>query len=219
MSSGGLKLVSTCAYLTDTSLPWRTKDYTSMKMVKALKGEPINGWFEHEVAGKLRRYDQSNVQAFLDRIPRALARQIARQFEGRATIVPIPNSHVTSTATDGFRTLDLARAVAAQSGGKLDVVPALVFCEPQQKSHEGGPRSPYHFERVYRIVKRVTGPIILLDDVCTSGGHMIGAHWKLHQPPHREVVLACAFGRTTKEQLTNPVSIRLEELDTEKDLF
>ena len=60
----------------------------------------------------------------------------------------------------------------------------------------------------------VKGPIVLLDDVCTSGGHMIGAHWKLHHPPRRQIVLACAFGRTTKEQLTHPVGIRVEELDT-----
>ena len=217
MSSGGLKLVSICAYLTDTSLSWRNADYRSLKMVKALKGEPIKGWFDHEVAGKLVKYNQSNVQAFVDRIPPALARLIARQFEGHATIVPIPNSHVTAPTTEGFKAFDLARAVAAQSGGKLKVVPALVFNKPQQKSHEGGPRSPYHFESVYRMAKPVAGPIILLDDVCTTGGHMIGAHWKLHQPPDREVVLACAFGRTTKEQLTNPVSIRLEELDTKKD--
>jgi hypothetical protein len=213
MPSVDLKLVSLCAYLTDTSLSWRPADYTSMKMVKALKGEPIKGYFEHKVGGILRRYNQSNVGDFIDRIPRALAKLIARHVNGPATIVPIPNAHVIAPETPDFRTLELARAVADQSGGTLRAVPALVFDEPQERSHDGGPRCPHHFEKVYRVACNVTGPIVLLDDVCTTGGHMIGAHWRLHEPPRRPVVLACAFGRTTREQLTHPVGIREELLD------
>jgi hypothetical protein len=158
-------------------------------------------------------FDQSNVQEFVDRIPRALARLIARHVNGPATIVPIPNAHVTAPNTPNFRTLELAVAVANRSGGALIAVPALVFNEPQLRSHEGGPRNPHHFEKMYRVVRDVSGPIILLDDVCTTGGHMIGAHWKLHEPQHRPVLLACAFGRTTREQLTHPVGIREERLD------
>lgn len=184
-------------------------------MVKALKGQPFNGYFEYEIAGKLRRFDNSNVQEFVDRIPRALARMIGRQLEGPATLVPIPNAHVT-IATPDFRTLELARAVVEHSGGKLKAVAALAFDQPQVRSHEGGPRDPRHFEREYRIVGQVTGPIVLLDDVCTSGGHMIGAHWVLHDPPTRLVVLACSFGRTTREQIIHPVGVREEELSVER---
>jgi predicted amidophosphoribosyltransferase len=136
-------------------------------------------------------------------------------MDGPATIIPIPNSHVTSPTTPDFRTLGLAQAVAAESRGTLCAVPALVFAEPQIKSHEGGPRNARHFENVYRVVADVDGNIILLDDVCTSGSHMIAAHWKLHEPPRRAVVLACIFGRTTREQLTHPVGVREEELVTD----
>jgi hypothetical protein len=214
MPSGGLKLVSLCAYLTDMSMQWRTADYAAMNMVKGLKKEPLKGWFEYEVAGKTRRYDQSNIQQFVDRIPPALARLIALHVSDPATLVPIPNAHVTSPSSEDFRTLELARAVADQSRGALKVSAALVFEKPQVRSRDGGPRSPSHFETAYQIASDVKGPIVLLDDVCTSGGHMIGAHWKLHHPPRRQIVLACAFGRTTKEQLTHPVGIRVEELDT-----
>jgi predicted amidophosphoribosyltransferase len=184
-------------------------------MVKALKGEPLNGYFDYEIAGKVRRFDQSNVQAFVERIPRALARMIARHLDVRATLVPIPNANVT-IATRDFRTFELARAVAGYSGGQLQAVPALAFDQPQVRSHEGGPRSPYHFEQAYRILHHVTGPIVLLDDVCTSGGHMIAAHWLLHEPPRRTVALACSFGRTTREQVTHPVGVRQEELNVAK---
>jgi hypothetical protein len=219
MPSEDLKLVSLCAYLTDTSLPWRNVDHKATKMVKALKGESINGYFEQEVAGRLRRFDQNNIQEFLARIPRALARMIARHVEGRATLIPIPNAHVTKPDEATFPTLVLAQAVARESRGNLSAVPALVFSESQMKSREGGPRSPHHFEAVYRVATSVTGPIVLLDDVCTTGGHIIGAYWKLHGPPIRRVMLACAFGRTTKEQLANPVGVREEHLNTAHTAF
>jgi hypothetical protein len=117
-------------------------------MVKALKGDPIKGHFSSVVGGKWRRYDQSNVQEFVDRIPRALASNILRHHDGPATIVPIPNSHVISADTPGFKTLDLANKIAEHSGGKFVVTPALVFDKVQKKSREGGPRDASHFETV-----------------------------------------------------------------------
>jgi hypothetical protein len=215
MSSDTLKLVSICAYLTDVSVKWRGIDHTSSKMVKALKGDPITGYFDHKIAGKVRRFDQTNIQEFLDRIPPAMAKLIARHVSTKATIVPIPNSHVVDVQTLNFRTLDLAKAVARVSKDQLQAVPALVFTEPQEKSRDGGPRNPYHFENVYRIVRDVEEPIVLLDDVCTSGAHIIGAYWKLASPK-RKVVLASAFGRTTGVQLDAPISVREETLDVSR---
>ena len=212
MPSGGLKLITLCAYLTDVTCPWRPEDHTSSKMVKALKGDDINGWFEYRVAGKNRRFDRSNVNEFVQRIPIALARMITRHIDSPATLVPIPNSHVIDAAAEGFHTLELAKAVAARTEGLLTAVPALVFNEPQVKSREGGPRSSTHFENAYTLVTKVRGPIVLLDDVCTGGGHLIGAYRKLASPV-RSVILACAFGRSTKVQVANPVAPREEILD------
>jgi hypothetical protein len=212
MSSDKLKLVSLCAYLTDVSVTWRGIDHTSSKMVKALKGDQINGYFEYKIAGKVRRFDQANIKEFLDRVPPALAKLMARHVGTNATIVPIPNSHVVDIQSLNFRTLLLAKAVAQSSNSQFQAVPALVFTKPQVKSREGGPRDPSHFENVYRIVTDVQGPIILLDDVCTSGAHMIGACWRL-KSPKRNVILGAAFGRTTDVQLSAPISVRAETLD------
>jgi hypothetical protein len=219
MSSDGLKLLTLCSYLTGTSREWRQADWDASKMVKALKGDPINGYFEIPIGGKTRHFDQSNVAEFVERIPRALARMIARHVEGAATLVPIPNSSVTATASPEFRTLDLAKSVAAASRSQFSVVPALVFKKPQIKSRTGGPRDPHHFEQAYRLTSDVRGQIVLLDDVCTSGGHIIGAYWKLQAPPNRSVVLACAFGRSMREQVNTPVGPREEILDVSRGEF
>ena len=212
MQLANLKLISICAYLTETDTKWRTEDHRALKMVKAIKGDPINGYFSSPVGGKWRRYDQSNVHEFVDRVPRALATNILRHHDAAATIVPIPNSHVTSTTTAGFNTLELAQKIAQHSGGKFTVSPALVFNEVQKKSREGGPRDASHFETAYRVTQFVKGPIILLDDVCTGGGHLIAAYRRLHGKDS-PVMLACTFGRSTKEQFENPVGLRQEELD------
>jgi hypothetical protein len=207
-----LKLISICAYLTDVSVKWRPEDYRAHKMVKAIKGKPINGRFSSQVSGQWRTYNQVNVNEFVDRVPRALATNIRRHYDELATIVPIPNSHVVSAETEDFKTLEFAKRIAEHSGGKFTVVPALVFDKVQKKSHEGGPRSASHFEEAYRITQAVDGPIILLDDVCTGGGHLIGAHWRLHNEK-MPIVLACTFGRSTNKQLENPVGLREDELD------
>lgn len=61
---------------------------------------------------------------------------------------------------------------------------------------------------MYRIVRDVEAPIVLLDDVCTTGAHMIGACWKL-KSPKRNIVL----GATASVQLDEPIGIREETID------
>jgi hypothetical protein len=210
--NSNFRLISLCAYLTSVDNQWRDVDHVSSKMVKALKGDAIRGYFNYEVGGIIRRFDQSNISEFVTRIAPALARIIVRAHDGLATLVPIPNSHVISPDTGDFKTFDLATKIAAESGGRYSVAPALVFNEVQQKSREGGPRDPKHFEAAYRITRKVEGPIILVDDVCTGGGHLVGAHWRLHKS-NSPIVLACTFGKSTRQQLDNPIGVREDLLD------
>jgi hypothetical protein len=46
-----LKLISICAYLTDGDVKWRPEDHRATKMVKAVKGDPIKGYFSSVVGG------------------------------------------------------------------------------------------------------------------------------------------------------------------------
>lgn len=216
MQSGdSLKLVTICAYLTDVATAWRQDDYTASKMVKALKGQPINGYFETKIANTTKRFDQANAQEFVERIPRAMEAAIARHIKGPATLIPIPNSHVISADTPNFKTLELAEAIARHSAGKYSVCPALVFKTAQQKSHEGGPRDPVHFLNAYKLTADVIGEIVLIDDVATTCAHFKGAIWKLASKD-RMISLAAAFGRSTKVQIPSPIGIYEETIDIRK---
>lgn len=197
---------------------WRDSDYRAMNMVRALKRKPLKGYFDVQVAGVLRRFTRENVGEFVDRVPIALARTILRHHDAPATLVPIPNSHVVDPATPDFHTLTLACQIAGNSGGRYTVQPALVFQEPQQKSHEGGPRDPNIIEAAYKVVAEVLGPVILIDDVCTLGGHLIAARWKLHSA-NSPVALACTFGRSTKQQVQDPLGPIEEMLDVTRRVW
>jgi len=184
-------------------------------MVKALKGDPINGYFDLTIKGSKRRFTQQNVAEFVAIIPEVLAQVILSKTEGSATLVPIPNSQVTHLDIAGFRTLYLARGISDHSRGRLTAIPALVFATPQTSARKGGTRNKTHIEGAYRIVQDVRGPVVLVDDVCTTGNHFVAAAWKL-EPLNCQVVLACAMGRSTKEQLAKPLELREEELSLER---
>src|SRR5262249_46402485 len=150
------------------------------------------------------RFDKNNVNRFLEMVPRAMAAAILPRVEGTATLVPIPNSHVLKADEANFQTLKLATGIAAASDGRLKANVALVFAEPQEKARKGGPRNASHLEEAYRVIGNVEGPIILVDDVWTMGGHLKAACWKLASP-RRSVILACTVAHTTHDHVDKPV--------------
>jgi hypothetical protein len=212
-----LKVVSLCSYLTG-DLKARPIDWPAIKMVKALKGDPIKGYFELLVDGVARRFDSNNISQFLDIVPSVMAAAILPRVEGTATLVPIPNSHVLKADETNFPTLKLAMGMAAASGERLKADVALVFAELQEKARKGGPRSAIHLEQAYRIVGNVEGPVILVDDVWTIGGHLKAACWKLASPS-RSVILACTVAHTIHEHVDNPISVQEHTLDLTRPLF
>ena len=207
-----LRVVTLCRYLTEIDCAWRPGDYTAMKIVKAVKGEPINGYFELRINGRLRTFDQDNIDQFKALLPSRLRKAILDRITGKATLIPIPHSHITRPDDPSFRMLQVAEEIARGSEGRLEVVPALVFRTKQVPSHRGGPRSPFHFERAYRLTQRVAGPVVLLDDVVTTGGYLIGACWKLAEIG-ADVALACALGKSTKVQDSDPLGSEEYTLD------
>jgi hypothetical protein len=210
-ASNELRVVSLCSYLTG-DLKARPIDWPAIKMVKALKGDPINGYFDLSVDGVSHRFNKDNVSQFLEIVPRAMASAILSRIEGTAILVPIPNSHVLRPDEPNFSTLKLATGIAAASDGCLKAAVALVFKEPQEKARKGGPRSAAHLEEAYRIIGNVEGPIVLVDDVWTLGGHLKAACWKLASS-RRSVILACTVAHTTHEHVDKPVGVQEHTID------
>ncbi len=212
-----LKVLTFCSYLTNVDTPWRPEDHNCLKMVKALKGQPFNGFFDARVGGKTRQYNQDNAGDFVKLIPKKLAAIGNEHFGKNFAFVPIPNSAVTSPGHAEFKILKLAKEIAKIAGVKA--TPCLTFREPQIASHRGGPRDPYHFESAYQIHTPLPQTdIVLIDDVLTSGAHIQGACWRL-KAAGANVIGAIAFGRTTKEQELQPLKVVEHTLSLSKGLF
>jgi pyrimidine operon attenuation protein/uracil phosphoribosyltransferase len=73
-------------------------------------------------------------------------------------------------------------------------------------------------QEAYQIVGNVEGPIILVDDVWTLGGHLRAACWKLASP-RRPIILASTVAHTTHEHVDQPVGVQERTIDLTRLLF
>lgn len=187
-------------YLTEVEgVKWRQHDYNSQKIKNALKGDEVKGYFELIVDGKRRTFKEDNIDTFLPLLYAAVADKLAQLFDGELAIVPIPNSEATVGNTDPFRSFEHAAGIADALGPRAHAVPALRWSKKKAKAHEGGSRdSNVHFENL-TVAEPLNFPVVLFDDIITTGSQMIGAYRRLvHEGITPEFGIVC--GRATKEQ-------------------
>jgi predicted phosphoribosyltransferase len=79
-------------------------------------------------------------------------------------------------------TLDVASRVATKIGGNATAIPTILWARPQEKAHDGGRSRSYteHKENL-SVAAHAKQPIIVLDDVLTTGSQMMAACEKLHE--------------------------------------
>jgi len=209
-----LKVVTAVEYLTNWDGQIADENhYRTNKMVKILKGREINGTLPIKIAGVRRHLDNSSAADFLP-IAHDYYARAARSLVGNgpATIVPVPGSQVTASDDPDFRTLALAEGAARISAGTFRASPAIVFETPQLKSAGGGgSRDPSYLQSVMKITVAPDGPIVLLDDVKTTGAHLVAAARTL-RAAGCDVVGAIAFARTAWAQ-GKPIASLVEELE------
>src|SRR5262245_32166789 len=113
-----------CFYLTNwNGITPRQEDWSTSKIVKCLKGEPVKGYFKISIAGAPDTYNESNKALFLERVWYAMGAELSKLPAPHA-LVPIPNATATVDAPDDYRTLNFVRAIAAASGGKVEALDA-----------------------------------------------------------------------------------------------
>lgn len=213
-----LKVISFATYLTDIDVKWRNQDYTSHKIVKSLKREEFQGYIPARVDGKWRRLTTENAADLHPTLHQIVAKELVERFPDGATLVPIPNSHVVASDTDDFRTLEFAEGVRDASNEVLDSAPALVFSEALPKAHSGsGSRDPRFLQEKYKLLSKPESPVILIDDVYTSGGHLIAAAWVLRDQ-NINVSLACAWARTTDDRPEKVFAVVEDELELDRGI-
>jgi hypothetical protein len=110
-------------------------------------------------------------------------------------LVPVPSSDCTIGSAKTPSTSLLAAAVAAETRN-ASVADSLRWRRERKPSHLGGSRDPDMLFRELSIVSTPPqGTLVLIDDVVTTGGHILAAAAKLANV-QRRCCLAICVGRT-----------------------
>ena len=170
MSSITLDHVSYCRYLTQAGT-WTQDHYKARAIVKAIKGEPFNGYANLPVGGRNRTLDEGHPEVAFDWFVDQVAQTVDLSGKQHYFLVPIPDSKCTTTCNRSPKTVRLAQALSARIP-QLRIWDELRFLREMPKSRESNMRNE---DVLYRALSASstppTGRLILLDDVCTTGAH------------------------------------------------
>jgi hypothetical protein len=171
-----LRVFSLVYYLTtagEGGPAWREQDWQANRFVKCVKGEPFKGYIRVSLRAGERRFDDRTKDELLTLICGSVVRKLAGlRSPAPLCVVPVPNSGATSR-TRSFRTLDLAERIAGMSSDHLVASGALRWRQRLAPAHEGGPRDPALLRDNLIMTKRPDEPVVIFDDVLTTGGHMV----------------------------------------------
>ncbi|NRD64766.1 phosphoribosyltransferase [Corallococcus exiguus] len=185
-------MTSYCSKSRD-EVQWSDDAYGAAAFKNAIKGQSIKRGQYVLVRGKWLQVTDSNkvvaLDWFVDMAHDFLAANqgFSPGGPGPNILIPLPGSKLVPGASIGQHSPHtLATKLAArltQIGTPTQVADVLRWAQPMQNTHgEGGSRDP---EQLYPHLL-VTGPVpagrrLLLDDVCTGGGHLRAAAYVLEK--------------------------------------
>lgn len=218
-----LKLMSACTYLVEVGAQknWRNEDYHANKFIKALKGEPIRGHASLPIAGGDVPLDESNREEAFHWFGTWAAAQLKERY-GRLqfVLIPVPSSKMlmgTSVLGPPFKMAQSLQTTLKMSW-QLDaeVWDGLRWRNALPAAHGSrGRRDPrVYYEALSMDSSRplTEGPVVLIDDVVTSGAHMRAAAAKLRAGGLEPFQAICA-GRAVNTKAPNVFDVPDEDLE------
>jgi predicted amidophosphoribosyltransferase len=204
-----LRVVTFVTYLTNVDIAWRDEDHAALKFVKAVKGRTFGGYAWEPVVDKCKRLNQGNADDAIDWFAKMAAAYL-QDHTTKVVLTPIPNSHCTQANGEIPRTTGIAAAVATRLG--IEVLDCLRWKEGMLPSSHGGTRNPQElYDNLVDIQEPAKSKIILIDDVHTTGSHLVAAKAYLRAKKATCVMAVCA-GRTVWAPQENPFAILEEDL-------
>jgi predicted amidophosphoribosyltransferase len=214
-----LSVACQAQYLTVQVDQMRSEDHDATFLVKAVKGLPLSSrqYVWTDVAGVRTKISDANKEAALDWFGAWAAGKIAQTFGAkRVVLLPIPSSRTVRASSPNFRTAQMASKVAERCTTAI-CHPFLRFKKEQPTTREGASRNPKDIYPELVLTSALpAGDIILIDDVFTTGGHLIASSWKVGDVG-RVVAHGLCCGRTTHARLDNPFEVPSESLATKRN--
>ncbi len=208
-----LRVISFATYLTNVDVVWRGEDYDALKFVKAIKGKPINNYAYVPVGKAKRLLQERNADDAIGWFGEmAMAPTTAVRLPRPLILVPIPNSSCTTTNGKVPRTTRLAKALLVQLG-EGEVWDRLRWKRIMTPSSQGGTRDRQElYDNLVVTKEPPKGSLVLIDDVRTTGAHLLAAAARLMEKGARVPLAVCA-ARTVWDQDQEPFSMLEEQLE------
>jgi predicted amidophosphoribosyltransferase len=209
-----LRVVCFSTYRTSIAGGWRGIDYDAHDFIDAIKDRDISGYSNVPLRGKWHRFDNTNRQDvigwFAAMVPDYFT---ANPVDGLIVLVPVPGSKIDVRSAGTPRTAQLAEAIAAAMDAPVAVADVLRQKAPiPSANEEGGTRDEAELLENLVLMDAVKElPVVLVDDVLTSGGHLKACAAMLREAG-ADVLMAVVAGRADGAQVPDPFAIRTEDI-------
>jgi predicted amidophosphoribosyltransferase len=194
--------------------------WAGRNFILAVKGEAMKGKYAHvpDVHGRKTRFTREQPGPAVAVFALWAANAVRDSGMAPATLVGVPSSKSTIADKAACRTEVLAQMIAAHYRPEVGVKaePLIRFNQRMPSAHkENGPRSPHQlFPFLATIGAGIEKdrPYVLVDDVCTTGGHLRACAALIAAQGGRVMGAICA-GRTTQERVNSVFGTQMESFD------
>lgn len=198
---------------------FKSSDYPPQKFIKAIKGQPINGYAHIPLRnGKTIKLEQSNAEAAVRIFGQWAAARLGELGLGEVTLMPIPSSSHTDPSAD-FTAKRMCEAINEFARPNFPIAPSLTQITAVTGSSKGGSRKFTDIRDNLHCHGGVAGQrLILIDDVATSGNHLKACATILRDAGATVDHAICA-GRTIWERPADMWDVPVENVDWDNGDF
>lgn len=164
-------------HCTDSTVKREVAEWQALHAVNVIKGKELRGSFNFQITGRGGvSINARNSSLFLEEVCFRAATHIRSKYGKNVCVVPIPNSGAVASNRKMFRTFEIASRIAALVGAPCQSSDLLRWRIAVGMAHKGErPRDVDAHKGQMKLVGTTPVPIVLFDDVVTSGSQLCAA--------------------------------------------